>query len=1084
MELSATLVNLLKANYDEASNCNCIGTGIPEYPNNDCPRCYATTTQLTTDNPSPRNDCGVGKDLMNFHAKIEGGCNPASKIHIRARFRKALAEVEIGSNGRFSDFFTHTKVANSDFTELIARQNPLGPNDSSNPEIEKDFLDINENFEFDFHLKYVPLNNLAIENHVVSVYIGDFATNTGNKGAIIKPYFTVNVAGAPLPSLINQFSTVKNFILKGDISLSNYQPTFNYGGYLYEHAPQLPGFVFDGYHFFIDGDGAGSGISVESGVKLKLINTIIEGCTTMWEGIENRGLIEVESSTIKDAQIGISISNTSDYAVVRNTTFENNNFGIEALLSTPVLPPKISFTGSTFQSIGAFKPPFSGQNPLPFQDRGYAGINVANVSSLNINKTNQSNNLFNSLHFGIIAQNSNLSVKHTTFENIEKLPGVPSLSPFISPGKAIYANGGSLSVTGAGILSGDPTTFSNCHTGIECFQASLTATQNKMRAMNTGITSYFGIFKNVSVTSNDVEAQDYGIHVRYATALANGCQVKDNIVAMSGNPDGVGIATGGSGDFIQFNGNFSSNFVTVQQGKAGIDMGVCGNVAVTQNTITLNNGAVKHGIGLAGGDKNTINCNAISGAGEKGIYGLMAGRSAYICNTTTGTGLGMHFEGVFVGKGSIPVAGNTMSNNAGGGLLMGADAVIGEQVHRGNKWTGGVTMAQHLGGANLAITSKFIVDAGENSSFLPAFVNPPIEWFENVPFAPPSYQCIPGPLCPYYAVTPDTIRETEIAKGELVGLAHQASQLWLAQRRLYERLTEEGNPYQGNPSFDSFLANAQANGIKGYGDLRIGTRQLYSLNVNDFADLDYYEEQIAANLDSLAEKELALSAFEITETDSTQLELERASILQNLANLSNARANKLGNLDASRLVTATTLLSQNNALSGIADHLLNEKTVNSIFLQTFAIGNSSFSEAQTTSLENIASQCPLSGGEAVLQARDMLALVQPAPVYYDDDLLCNPAPRPAERGHGVDKASTAVISIFPNPANDVIKIQYDLQNVEFGTLQFFNIYGRLVGEVFLPDSIGIASMPVDKLPTGVYFYSLDGAAVGRLIISH
>ncbi len=604
-----------------------------------------------------------------------------------------------------------------------------------------------------------------------------------------------------------------------------------------------------------------------------------------------------------------------------------------------------------------------------------------------------------------------------------------------------------------------------------------------MRAMNTGITSYFGIFKNVSVTSNNVEAQDYGIHVRYATALANGCQVKDNIVAMSGNPDGVGIATGGSGEFVQFNGNFSNNLVTVQQGKAGIDMGVCGNVFVTQNNITLNNDAIKHGIGLAGGDKNTINCNSISGAGEKGIYGLMAGRSAFICNSTTGTGLGIHFDGVFVGKGSIPVAGNTMSNNAGGGLLMGADAVIGEQVHRGNKWTGGVTMAQHLGGFNLSLKSLFKVDPDENPAFLPGFVIP-LGWFESNIIPSASYQCLTGPLCPYYAPTPDPTRDTEIAKGELVGFAHQASQLWLAQRRLYERLTEEGNPYQGNPSFDNFLANAQANGIKGYGDLRIGARQLFSLNLSDLTDLSNYEEQITANLDSLAVKELALSAFELTETDSTQLELERADILQNLANLTNVRETKLNNLAVSRSTAATSLLSQNNALGGFADHLLNEKTVNSIFLQTLAVGNSAFSEAQATSLENIANQCPLSGGEAVLQARDMLALVQPAPVYYDDNLLCNPTPRPAERGLRVENASTAVISIFPNPASAVIKIQYDLQNVEIGVLRFYNIYGHMVGEVALPDSIGVISMPVDKFPAGVYFYRLDGVATGRLVISH
>lgn len=1008
------------------------------------------------------------------------------KCHIRARFRTALARVEVGSNG-FSNFFTHTRTASGDFTELIARVDSHGPNDSSNPEVEVDLLDINDNIEFDFQLRYVPQSNLEITDHVVSVYIGNFATNSGIKEAIIKPYFTVNVSGASLPSLFYQFSPAKNFIFKGDLTLSNYLPVISFGGFLYEHTPQIPGFVFDGYHFFIDGggpvSGAGSRIIVESGVKLKLINTTIEGCNTMWKGIESRGLIEVESSTIKDAQIGVSISNSTDYAGIRNTNFENNNFGVQALLSMPSLPPKISLIGNTYQSVSTFKPPYSGQAPIPLENRGYAGIRLMNVTSLNIRETNQSNNLFKSLHYGIIAENTSLSVKGSSFENIEKLPTVPGLSPFVSPGKAIYVNGGSLSVTGAGILPGDPATFTNCHTGIECFQASITATQNKMLAMNTGISSKFGIYKNVSILSNDIEAQDYGIAVGYQAALTNGCQVKDNTVTMSGNPNGVGIATGGTDKFVQFNGNFSSNTITVNAGQAGIDIGVCANLKVTQNNVTLNNSAIKHGIGILGGDKNTINCNAISGAGEKGIYGLMAGRSSFICNSTVGTNLGMHFDGVFIGKGSIPVAGNTMSNNASGGLLMGADAVIGAQVHLGNKWTGGVTVAQHLGGAFLAAKSLFTVDANENPAFLPN-ASFPFGWFVNLSTPSPSYQCIPGPLCPFYATTPDTIRDTEIAKGELVGFSHPASQLWLAQRRLYERLTEEGNPYQGNANFNNFLTNAQTNGIKGYGDLQIGLRQLFVVGASDLSDLDSYEVQIAEHLDSLAEKELALSAFEITETDSTQLEYERAVILQDLANLTTLRSTKLNNILGSRSSAATALSSQNNALSGFADHLLNEKIVNSIFLQTIAMGSSSFSEVQVASLESIAGQCPLIGGEAVLQARDMLTLVQPAPVYYNDDIFCNASPRPEQRSENKLPTPTGYINVFPNPANSQITIQYDLHNNSNSRVQFLDVFGKLVKEVIITDSKGKILMATDKLASGVYIYTLDGVTSGRVIISH
>ena len=145
---------------------------------------------------------------------------------------------------------------------------------------------------------------------------------------------------------------------------------------------------------------------------------------------------------------------------------------------------------------------------------------------------------------------------------------------------------------------------------------------------------------------------------------------------MVGNADGVGIQTGGSDNFPQQEGSILLNTVLVTNGASGIDVGASRNLKVTRNTVTLNNGSSHYGIGIAGGDLNTINCNTISGTGENGIYGMMAGRSNFVCNTASGTGLGLHFEGVFVGKGNIRVAGNTLDNNSGGGLLMGADAVI------------------------------------------------------------------------------------------------------------------------------------------------------------------------------------------------------------------------------------------------------------------------------------------------------------------------------------------------------------------------------------------------------------------------
>lgn len=830
---------------------------------------------------------------------------------------------------------------------------------------------------------------------------------------------------------------------------------------------------------------AGSSIEINSQNSLKLVHAQIEGCDNMWKGItvKQGGNLEMTTMTsVKDAQHAINVQK-GGALIAKDCKFLNNNYSI---ITAPdgVGVYNLSLLGNIFATDGDMKSPYSGQSPTPYENRGYAGISLENAGSLVLQSSpGQSINHFNTLHHGIISINTNLSIKNTVFENIEKIPGVPGLpsSWWLSPGKAIYSNGGSLYVTGEGTQAADPVTFMNCYAGIESVNSSLTVTQNKMRSVSTGILSRIALTKNLSITFNDVEAKELGIGVYHSAALGNGCIVKENKVDMIGSANGIGISTGGSGDFIQFNGLFQTNIVTVADGRAGINVGVASNLKVTQNNITLGNASTLHGIGIFGGDLNTINCNIISGSGEKGIYGMMAGRSAFVCNTTSNTNHGLFFEGVFLGKGTIPVAGNTMNNNSTAGMLLESDAVIGDQVHRGNIWTGGLTNAEHKN-PTLALKSSFSVDPNENTTFVPnVFI--PTNWFQLEPVPQQSYQCIPSTSCPSIASIPDFSQDKTIAKSELTGFVHQREQLWLAQRRLYERLTEEGNPYPNDPDINAFLLNAQSNGLKGYADLQTGLRQLFNVSTSDLNDLNNYEIQIGQNMKQLELLEFNLNVYGISLVDSTNLAKQRDSILQNTTTYSTLRSAKLSSIANTRFNAAETLLTQNSTLGGAYTHLMNEKIVNSIFIQTIASNSNGFSEIQASSLQVIADQCPLEGGVAVFRARDMLALIQDTPAFYDDDVLCSANPRPTSQSSNVATRLEAQLLVFPNPAKTQINIQYDVENNKKALLEFFSIYGQKVKEVALNDTIGMLTVPVENLVAGVYFYTLDGVAFGQLVIS-
>ena len=194
---------------------------------------------------------------------------------------------------------------------------------------------------------------------------------------------------------------------------------------------------------------------------------------------------------------------------------------------------------------------------------------------------------------------------------------------------------------------------------------------------------------------------------------------------------------------------------------------------------------------------------------------------------------------------------------------------------------------------------------------------------------------------------------------------------------------------------------------------------------------------------------------------------------------------QLGGLNENdRIAAAANLLTQNNALTGIAVYQANEKTVNGIFLQRIAVGNFAFSEPQITSLENIAEGCPLSDGEAVLRARAMLNVLEREPKVYDDFVACYGGER-SDNQLKESKQSSQLLRIFPNPAGDVITIEYDGLGNSDQRLVLFNIFGQVAMEITLPEGQGRIQAPVNTLPGGIYWYSMPGTSIfsGKLIIS-
>ncbi|MBK7937192.1 MAG: right-handed parallel beta-helix repeat-containing protein [Lewinellaceae bacterium] len=484
------------------------------------------------------------------------------------------------------------------------------------------------------------------------------------------------------------------------------------------------------------------------------------------------------------------------------------------------------------------KAAYSGQSPAPL-DKGFAGLFLQGAGNLNIGTDVVSSlrNEFFNLKYGILSYNTDLTVRNTVFHDITSVPkgaGYNDYANLIATGKAVYAQGGAVDIKGGIISSDPPVVFDNCHTGVHTLYTSANVEETTMSGMTNGIISNGGAAADAEW--NNITASDRGISTAFLSGVGAHLSVKYNTITLQGNEKGIGIGAGGSDLFPQNEGTVQDNTVTVEDGATGIGITTSNKIQVSENTVTLTGDTPLFGIKVEGGDRNTVNCNTVTNTGSgnnDGIFAIHPSRANFVCNTIEGTARGLQFEGMLAGKQKANVAKNALQNNSDAGLLLGTDAVVGEQRHKGNKWSGGVTKALHLT-PQLADLSLFTVDDVEETEFMPDVIVPQ-DWFLNEPTSTATDgNCEPGVTCPIATEPPgDVALDRKIARSELGGTTYQAAQQWLAQRRLYEKLTEEGNAYIGDPDFDTFLTQAQSSGLSQYAGVQAGIRQLGGMSEND-----------------------------------------------------------------------------------------------------------------------------------------------------------------------------------------------------------------------------------------------------------
>jgi hypothetical protein len=177
----------------------------------------------------------------------------------------------------------------------------------------------------------------------------------------------------------------------------------------------------------------------------------------------------------------------------------------------------------------------------------------------------------------------------------------------------------------------------------------------------------------------------------------------------------------------------------------------------------------------------------------------------------------------------------------------------------------------------------------------------------------------------------------------------------------------------------------------------------------------------------------------------------------------------LDTLGMARRAKIQSLLTQNTSISTAITPADNHKAVNAIVFGLLL--NDSLQTGDLATLESIAETCPLEGGDAVYEARAIVAHLTGA--SYDDTDLCTVLAE-RSRAEKQDASHTEAIVLYPNPTTgQVYWTGTDDQPIR---IRAFNALGQQLAEVV--STTGYANL--GHLQQGIYhvqLLSLDNAVL-------
>ncbi len=800
-------------------------------------------------------------------------------------------------------------------------------------------------------------------------------------------------------------------------------------------------------------------------------------------------VVEAQTAPVSFSKLSISNSILSDCRFVVNAQpnasillssnlFANNYIGVNLdMTSASSGQGRVridQFSDNVFRSDRLLKRPYSGM-PEAVEGRGLCGIRLDGYKDFNVFSDIGSSlggvNSFVSLANGILGFNSTGNIGNMTFSDMNSVDQTPV---YQHEGFGIYLASRGADWFNIGLSWLPVTTFNNCKTGIRATNYAGKVEGTVMTNVNTGIDWSNSHTRDVRLRNNTITARHFGIRSGLNEPLHPISAISNNRITISGalapgnlltrgiemNEIGFGYTPIGSSVLPALEGwDVGSDTVTMQQGGIGIGYrnGVSGtiheNIVTNQTQPADYTGILAEGIMGSDLTANIIDQTA-SGLGTSTAIHSSAGfANTYQCNCVDNTDIGLLF--LDMAEFTDAVRGNSMNTHCTG-LQLNAGAYIGEQNHTGNLWDLSAISGNCLGGRNFSDIdlSPFFVDGTANSAHNPAVF--PSNWFKDelgtafVGCAACTFPSFAPPRIPESSVP--TLLDKDIANGDLYPDLFEHEMQWKGAYRLYRKMLRY--PSMGNSQeFEDFKSD---NDSLSTGRLAYIAEERSKIFASGTVQDSLLELHRLAWHEGMTDLLTLDSLRQAGDTSTSVLQYDSAVLQSTTARTQ--YADYLDTLTQARITKIQTLRMQNAGITATPTPAANHKTVNNIVFNLLLYDT--LQTGDLTTLETIAGMCPLEGGDAVYEARALVAHLTGA--SYDDVELCAVS---EERKHSENVEATGSLDkiiLYPNPTTGLLT--WSGTNGQTVLLRLYNNTGQLQLEQILTRTM----VQIGYLPEGLY----------------